>query len=158
MVGDMDEMRFKRTSTSERAMRSVAAELGRPRREGPIDRSCDRVEDPLSRSLVRGLEARGLDSSLSETLCEQLHGQAVGMSADEREALLDGAALAFDVRNRDDNEFVPSATQVREIERMMQAFSGELSKLDESLELLAAYVRRMKTPVRDTPNSETVLH
>jgi len=27
---------------------------------------------------------------------------------------------------------------------MMQAFAGELSKLDESLEVLSAYVRRMR--------------
>jgi hypothetical protein len=45
-----------------------------------------------------------------------------------------------------------SSSQVREIERMMQAFAGELSKLDESLGVLSAYVRRM----RQQPDSPPV--
>ena len=34
---------------------------------------------------------------------------------------------------------------LQEIERMMHAFAGELCKLDETLDVLSAYVRRMRT-------------
>ena len=34
---------------------------------------------------------------------------------------------------------------VREVERLLGAFSGELEKLDEVLEVLAAYAQRMRT-------------
>jgi hypothetical protein len=36
-------------------------------------------------------------------------------------------------------------SEVREVERLLGAFSGELGKLDEVLEVLAAYAQRMRT-------------
>ena len=37
-----------------------------------------------------------------------------------------------------------SLRDVREVERLLGAFSGELEKLDEVLEVLAAYAQRMR--------------
>jgi len=118
----------------------------------------DRFEGDLGQRLRCGLEARGLDPEFSEILSNQLSQQAGGMTAAQLEALLDGAALASVAQRKSEEEFVDSAGQVREIQRMMQAFAGELSKLDESLELLSAYVRRMRTPVRATRDSTGLLH
>lgn len=43
---------------------------------------------------------------------------------------------------------------VREVERLLGAFSGELEKLDEVLEVLAAYAQRMRTrPDRRPPHT-----
>ena len=38
-----------------------------------------------------------------------------------------------------------AATELREIERLMDAFVGELSKLDEILDVLTAHVDRMRS-------------
>jgi len=49
-----------------------------------------------------------------------------------------------------------NAKELKEVERLMGAFAGELTKLDEVVEVLAAYVRRMRS---STPRTiERVLH
>ena len=143
-------MRSKRISEVERLLQRAS--------EGLSQRGLDPLEEGLPQRLQRGLEARGIEADLRERLFDQLSQQAVGMSTSQFEALLDGAALACGAQHGSEEEFVDNPEQVREIERMMQAFAGELSKLDESLEVLAAYVRRMRTPVRAPRSSTDLLH
>ena len=101
------------------------------------------------------LESRGITADLSAMIaaqvCQHKGNPATALTPDQYEALIEGAALACGVH--DDVEIEPesSAGHVREIERMMQAFAGELSKLDESLEVLSAYVRRMRKQPESLP-------
>ncbi len=94
------------------------------------------------------LESRGITADLSAMiavqLCQRKREGKDTLTPDQYEALIDGAALACDVHCDVETDTEASASQVREVERMMQAFAGELSKLDESLEVLSAYVRRMR--------------
>jgi hypothetical protein len=109
------------------------------------------AEDTATELLDRvrcDLESRGITADLSALiavqLCEQKRNGSETLTPDQYEALIDGAALAYGVQCEVETDADASADQVREIERMMQAFAGELSKLDESLEVLSAYVRRMR--------------
>ena len=97
------------------------------------------------------LQARGLPRERAERVATQLtEGRRWdALSPDQYESLLDGASMSFEADAEDTHSPLASGDaanheQVREIERMMQAFSGELTKLDESLEVLSAYVRRMR--------------
>lgn len=94
------------------------------------------------------LESRGITADLSAMiavqLCQRKANEPGRLTPDQYEALIEGAALACGVRSNVERAPDSSAGQVREIERMMQAFAGELSKLDESLGVLSTYVRRMR--------------
>lgn len=84
---------------------------------------------------------------------------APGLAAAQRElgrgsasALIRGAALAAALQADSQAQADRSLRDVREVERLLGAFSGELEKLDEVLEVLAAYAQRMRpqTPVGTT--------
>lgn len=99
--------------------------------------------------VMRDLEARGLSREDAERLALQLckARRFEEMTPDRYESLLDGVSLACNACEVDAEhapEPAESVGRVREIERMMQSFAAELSKLDESLEVLSAYVRRMR--------------
>ena len=112
------------------------------------------------------LESRGITADLSAMiavqLCQRKANEPSRLTPDQYEALIEGAALACGVRsNFDEPAPDSSADQVREIERMMQAFAGELSKLDESLEVLSTYVRRMRKqpePPRADARGDHTIH
>ena len=76
------------------------------------------------------------------------HGSAVG--------LIEGAALAVDVQAEAHADVERNMRDVREVERLLGAFSGELEKLDEVLEVLAAYAQRMRAKPAKT--SRRTLH
>ena len=107
-----------------------------------------RVEDGVEFfDRVRGdLLLRGIDEDLSGRIAAQLCEQhsCDELSSEQYEAMIDGASLACGVGCDTNSDSQSSVVRVREIERMMQAFAGELSKLDESLEVLSTYVRRMR--------------
>jgi len=46
--------------------------------------------------------------------------------------------------------------ELRQLERLMSGFGTEIRKLDEVLEVLAAYVRRMRSSIGD--GEERLLH
>jgi hypothetical protein len=102
------------------------------------------------------LEARGVSPGRAAQLASQLsQGKSwERLSPEEYEALLDGASVTAAPEQGVAPTGEENVEQVREIERMMQAFAGELAKLDESLEVLSAYVRRMReSPVVKRPSS-----
>ncbi|MDP6977356.1 MAG: hypothetical protein QF570_01995 [Myxococcota bacterium] len=95
------------------------------------------------------LAARGIPSTMCDAIAAKLgaHAHFDELSAEAYRAMIDGAVLACGARNPEEREapdVVSDPAEVREIERMMQAFAGELRKLDESLEVLSAYVQRMR--------------
>ena len=76
---------------------------------------------------------------------------APGLAASQREigrgsapALIRGAALAVALQAESQAQAERSLRDVREVERLLGAFSGELEKLEEVLEVLAAYAQRMR--------------
>jgi hypothetical protein len=93
----------------------------------------------------QALSARGVLPDASRSLASRMASQIAALPHAEREAMLDGAALASGVHQESHDKLAQSLKGLREVERMMGAFSGELSKLDEVLEVLAAYVQRMRT-------------
>jgi len=102
------------------------------------------------------LEARGVSPGRAAQLASQLsQGKSwERLSPEQYEALLDGASVTAAPEQGVAPTGEENVEQVREIERMMQAFAGELAKLDESLEVLSAYVRRMReSPVVKRPSS-----
>jgi len=63
--------------------------------------------------------------------------------------LIRAAAAAVDVQSEVRAYVDRNMRDVREVERLLGAFSGELEKLDEVLEVLAAYAQRMRNkPVK----------
>jgi hypothetical protein len=96
---------------------------------------------------VRGdLQSRGVAEDLSCKIAAQLCDQhdLDALSPSQYEAMLEGATLACGAHCEADEDSQATTGRVRDIERMMQAFAGELAKLDESLEILATYVQRMR--------------
>ena len=67
-------------------------------------------------------------------------------------ALIQGAALAVGVQAGEKASVERSLRDVREVERLLGAFSGELEKLDEVLEVLSAYAQRMRAKPARTPD------
>jgi len=98
------------------------------------------------RERLRGeLERRGVAADFSEALASKLEPQLEGRPPATRRAVLDGVATAYAVESQASEELARQLREIGELERLMKSFAGELSKLDESLEVLAAYLRRMRT-------------
>jgi hypothetical protein len=66
-------------------------------------------------------------------------------------ALIRGAAAAFEAQAVLQAHVERNLRDVREVERLLGAFSGELEKLDEVLEVLSAYAQRMRAKRSKTP-------
>lgn len=99
---------------------------------------------PQAKERIRdGLEERGLPSDASERMSSQLEEHAETAPA-ELDAMLDGVVAAFGAEDSAREELTRNLAELKEIERLMESFVGELSKLDESLEVLSAFLRRMR--------------
>jgi len=95
--------------------------------------------------IEEALEARGLTPDFSRAMAARIEPRLAALSPEQQEAMLDGVALASALHRETSRELESRLQGLREVERMMGAFSGELSKLDEVLEVLAAYVQRMRS-------------
>ena len=103
------------------------------------------VGDPSRRERIRAnLERRGVTSELSAMLALSIEEQVPEEGSAAYDSLLDGVALASGIESASSEELCRSLRDLRELERLMGSFVGELSKLDEALEVLAAYLRRMR--------------
>lgn len=60
-------------------------------------------------------------------------------------ALIQGAVVAVEVQAAAHADVERNMRDVREVERLLGAFSGELEKLDEVLEVLGAYAQKMRS-------------
>jgi hypothetical protein len=68
-------------------------------------------------------------------------------SAESRNAILDGVEVAYRVHCGGREDLADAVRDLNEVGRLMEDFAGELTKLDESLKTLAAFLGRMKTCV-----------
>ncbi|MDX1650606.1 MAG: hypothetical protein R3263_12205 [Myxococcota bacterium] len=92
------------------------------------------------------LERRGVAPELSQTVSHHLEPFARELAPEAYEAVLAGVALAWSARPGEGDAVrgLPSRGELDEMQRLMGEFAGELRKLDEVLELLAAYLTRMR--------------
>ncbi len=103
-----------------------------------------RLEDWEARLNDEGVSAEWA-SPLARRL-EPLHDEFGQGSA---ATLIRAAAAAVEVQSEVRAYVDRNMRDVREVERLLGAFSGELEKLDEVLEVLAAYAQRMRNkPVK----------
>jgi hypothetical protein len=104
---------------------------------------------------VEDWEARlvecGMSNDSASLLAEQLVPAHAKLGRGSAEALLLGATLTVEAQAHDRAGVARNLRDVREVERLLGAFTGELEKLDEVLEVLAAYAQRMRAkPSRPT--------
>jgi len=102
------------------------------------------------------LQARGVAADAAAALAELVEASVEAQDPAAYAATLDHVALGFRARGLARQDPGQTATELQEIERLMASFAGELSKLDEVLEVLAAYLRRMRSVL--PANSSTILH
>jgi hypothetical protein len=105
-------------------------------------------------------EARLLEAGVSSEWARQIADRLSPCHADlgrgSAVALIEGAALAVEVQAAAHADVERNMKDVREVERLLGAFSGELEKLDEVLEVLAAYAQKMRS--KPPKSSRRVLH
>jgi len=107
-----------------------------PERGRPDPRRVEEWEARLVAAGVASEWAVRLAPSLAESQRELGRGSSP--------ALIRGAALAVALQAEGQAQAERSLRDVREVERLLGAFTGELEKLDEVLEVLAAYAQRMR--------------
>jgi hypothetical protein len=123
--------------------------------EATSEQADPRDDVPTARDRIRAdLAARGVAPEFCEALSERLQTQVESFDAPSYLPLLDGVAAAYGIHEETSEALSNRLRELSEIERLMSAFAGELSKLDEVLNVLAAHVGRMRT---STPSSR-VLH
>ncbi|MEZ4330383.1 MAG: hypothetical protein R3F35_01410 [Myxococcota bacterium] len=111
-----------------------------------------RIEDWEAR-----IEAAGIDADWATRLAPRLAESQPALGRGSSSALIRGAALALALQSETQAHVERSLKDVREVERLLGAFTGELAKLDEVLEVLAAYAQRMR-PQKPNGSSGRLLH
>ena len=96
----------------------------------------------------RDLEQRGVAPDFSRSVSDRLEPFTEELSIDAYEAILSGVAMAYGVHRRGPGP--PAVADFDSMQRLMSDFADELHKLDEALEMLAAYVVRLRTEARPT--------
>jgi hypothetical protein len=112
----------------------------------------------LQEQLRAGLEARGVSSDFSDALARRLALRFRDREPGEIKAALDGIATAYALEARSHEDLDHHLRELRSLEHLMKGFVGELEKLDEALEVLAAYVRRMRTHTQQSLARRPTLH
>lgn len=107
---------------------------------------------PAPRLDIRSeLERRGVGDGFARAVSEQLEPFAGELSAEHVEAVIAGVTLAWGVHRRSVESFRRTASDLEEVQRLLSNFAGELHKLDEALEMLAAYAARLRTQTGPSP-------
>jgi len=103
------------------------------------------VQSVRTLDLAVELRRRGVAPGSCQAILSAIEARVALVSPEKADGLLDGVALAFEFQQGSQLQLLRTIREVQEVEKMMGAFSGELSKLDEVLEVLSTYVRRMRT-------------
>jgi hypothetical protein len=102
------------------------------------------------------LAAAGVARDLAARLVPDLVAAQRELGRGSASALIRGAVLAATLQAESQAQVERSLRDVREVERLLGAFSGELEKLDEVLEVLAAYAQRMRPQTPVGPSRRTL--
>ena len=94
---------------------------------------------------AKRLQQQGVSAEWAATLARRLEPMHRELGPGSAEAILRTAATTVDAQAEAHATVERNLRDVREVERLLGAFSGELEKLDEVLEVLAAYAQRMRT-------------
>ena len=115
-----------------------------------------RVDADAIVALAHDLRERGVTDTDARSLAEQLAGQLQAQSRGGRKAFVEGVASGWHATSEARARLERTVSDIKEVERLMGAFTGELSKLDEVLEVLAAYVRRMRSSKGESSEGQTL--
>jgi hypothetical protein len=126
------------------------------RAKGAVRRQAD-PEVPEAGGEIRSrLEQRGLSEGFARAVAAQLEPFAAELSGEQLDAVLSGASIAYGVHRRSIEAFRRTAAELDEVQQLLGSFGDELRKLDEAVEILAAYAARLR---QDTsPASSRTLH
>jgi hypothetical protein len=107
------------------------------------------------RNRIRGeLEQRGVSPELAGALALRLQELVTALGVSGCQAVCDAALAASGAPEVLPTPVARCTNELDEIQRLMDAFAGELQKLDEALQLLVAYLARIrdqaKAPPRET--------
>lgn len=96
--------------------------------------------------LRQDLEARGVDPLFAAAVLAEVEKDGAG--AESHAAILEGVELAYRVHCGGREDLAQVVRELDEVARLMEDFGGELTKLDESLKTLSAFLLRMQTCVK----------
>jgi hypothetical protein len=113
-------------------------------------------EEALRERLSADLNALGVVGEAGDRIADAIVEQLRLTGPGGYEDLLAGVRFAHQARADVAADLATAQRELRQLERLMGGFATELRKLDEVLEVLAAYVRRMRTTVGD--GSDPLLH
>jgi hypothetical protein len=120
-----------------------------PTRKGSDPSRCEpRTVDDWEARLVQ----QGVSLQCASRIAAPLQSTHAELGRGSAAALILGASLAIEAQASEQASVERSLRDVREVERLLGAFSGELEKLDEVLEVLSAYAQRMRTKPSKTPD------
>ena len=108
------------------------------RREAPRE-AAERGEEIRSE-----LERRGLSDGFARAVTAQLEPFVADLSEEQFAAVLSGVTLAYGVHRRAVEAYRRTAGELDEVQQLIGSFAGELAKLDEAVEILAAYAARLR--------------
>ena len=103
-------------------------------------------------AIRRELEARGVAEGFARAAADALFPFAEDLEGDRWKAVLSGVTLAYGVHRRSIESFRKTAQDLEEVDRLLGSFGTELRKLDEALEILAAYVARLRVQTATPAN------
>ena len=109
-------------------------------REKRLRRKAGRRESARRGRIRADLESKGIAPEFSEPVANHLADVAPDFSSSEYEPVLDGVAVAYGVLRQE----CSAGDDVKEIRRLMLNFARELHKLEEGLQILSAYLQRMR--------------
>jgi hypothetical protein len=113
-------------------------------------------EEAFLRRIRSDLGEIGLLGDEAERIAEAILEQLRLTGPDGYEDLLAGVRFSHQARTDAAAELAQMQRELKQLERLMGGFATELRKLDEVLEVLAAYVRRMRTSVGE--GTKQILH
>ena len=105
----------------------------------------------------RELESLGVDTGFAEAIVPTLMELSAGGNDPTRSGFLAGVVAAYAVHRDAVERLRRSLREVNELGRLVDAFGGELEKLDEALRTLGAYVERMRSQTGQD-DDERVIH
>ena len=112
--------------------------------------------DARARRIRTDLESRGVAPEFSLLVAERLGAISPDLTSGEYNAVLNGVAAAYGVHAEARGVPVEKNAGVNEIQRLTEGFASELHKLEESLQILSAYVVRLGA--RSSREVATSLH
>ena len=109
------------------------------------------AERERSEAIRSELERRGISDEFARAVAQQLEPFAADLAAEQLDSVLSGVALAYGVHRRSIDAFRRTVTELEEVQVLLGSFGSELRKLDEAVEILAAYAARLRQHTTPPP-------